>query len=83
MSENIILADGRKLGSLKVVDLKKELEALGLDKNGLKKDLVQRLADVRLVINAYFFKISKHFKQTCVPLGPDHQKRARIHGQPF
>ncbi len=38
MSENIILADGRKLGSLKVVDLKKELEALGLDKNGLKKD---------------------------------------------
>ncbi len=55
MSENIILADGRKLGSLKVVDLKKELEALGLDKNGLKKDLVQRLADVRPLMNVYFF----------------------------
>ncbi len=61
MSENIILADGRKLGSLKVVDLKKELEALGLDKNGLKKDLVQRLADVRPVMNVYFFQNIKAF----------------------
>lgn len=46
MPDSITLPDGRKLDSLKVADLKTELETLGLDKSGLKKDLVQRLARV-------------------------------------
>lgn len=44
MSGNVTLPDGRLVDSLKVVELKKELEVLGLDKNGLKKDLVRRLS---------------------------------------
>lgn len=35
--------DGRPLSSLRVVDLKEELEARGLSKSGAKKDLLQRL----------------------------------------
>nr|CDS26850.1 expressed protein [Hymenolepis microstoma] len=45
MSDGITLPDGRPIDSLKVVELKKELEVLGLDKNGLKKDLVKRLSE--------------------------------------
>lgn len=45
MSDGITLPDGRPVDSLKVVELKKELEVLGLDKNGLKKDLVKRLSE--------------------------------------
>ncbi|KAL5106851.1 hypothetical protein TcWFU_005390 [Taenia crassiceps] len=44
MSGAATLPDGRLVDSLKVVELKKELEVLGLDKNGLKKDLVRRLS---------------------------------------
>ncbi|KAL5970732.1 C-Jun-amino-terminal kinase-interacting protein 3 [Taenia solium] len=44
MSGTATLPDGRLVDSLKVVELKKELEVLGLDKNGLKKDLVRRLS---------------------------------------
>uniref|UniRef100_A0A183TNW3 SAP domain-containing protein n=1 Tax=Schistocephalus solidus TaxID=70667 RepID=A0A183TNW3_SCHSO len=39
------LPDGRKLNELKVSDLKKELENRGLNKSGVKKELVQRLAE--------------------------------------
>lgn len=46
MSDAITLPDGRLVDSLKVAELKKELEVLGLDKNGLKKDLVKRLSEV-------------------------------------
>ncbi|VDL51752.1 unnamed protein product, partial [Hymenolepis diminuta] len=45
MSDAITLPDGRLVDSLKVAELKKELEVLGLDKNGLKKDLVKRLSE--------------------------------------
>ena len=37
--------DGKLLSSLRVVDLREELEKRGLDKNGLKKDLVKRLEE--------------------------------------
>lgn len=46
MSGSATLPDGRSIDSLKVVELRKELEVLGLDKNGLKKDLVKRLYEV-------------------------------------
>ncbi|VDD76558.1 unnamed protein product [Mesocestoides corti] len=45
MSESVTLPDGRPVDSLKVAELKKELDALGLDKSGLKKDLAQRLTE--------------------------------------
>lgn len=43
MSENL---DCRKLSELRVVDLRSELDKRGLDKSGVKKDLVERLQKV-------------------------------------
>ncbi|BHF83103.1 hypothetical protein SprV_0802624500 [Sparganum proliferum] len=42
---SLLLPDGRKLDELRVADLKKELENRGLNKSGVKKELVQRLAE--------------------------------------
>ncbi|VDM30510.1 unnamed protein product [Hydatigera taeniaeformis] len=55
MSGTATLPDGRLVDSLKVVELKKELEVLGLDKNGLKKDLVRRLSAVARCFNSSLF----------------------------
>lgn len=55
MSGTATLPDGRLVDSLKVVELKKELEVLGLDKNGLKKDLVRRLSAVTCCCGITFF----------------------------
>lgn len=38
--------DGKPLSSLRVVDLKQELEKRGLSKSGSKKDLHDRLKEV-------------------------------------
>ena len=38
--------ESKKLSELRVVDLRAELEMRGLDKNGVKKDLVERLQKV-------------------------------------
>jgi len=46
------LIDGRPLSSLRVVDLKQELEKRGISKSGSKKDLVDRLR-VRLELESH------------------------------
>jgi hypothetical protein len=43
------LVDGKPLSSLRVVDLKQELEKRGISKSGSKKDLVDRLRTVSLL----------------------------------
>lgn len=40
------LVDGKSLSSLRVVDLKQELEKRGISKSGSKKDLIDRLRTV-------------------------------------
>ena len=45
---SLFLPDGRRLDSLKVVDLRVELQTRGLSKTGAKKDLVGRLANYML-----------------------------------
>jgi len=40
------MIDGKPLSSLRVVDLKEELEKRGLPKSGQKKDLAERLKNV-------------------------------------
>ncbi|CAL8081822.1 unnamed protein product [Calicophoron daubneyi] len=42
---DLVLPDGRKLNTLKVADLKKELQARGLSLDGQKKDLCARLSE--------------------------------------
>ena len=42
-----IMVSGKPLSSLRVVDLKEELEKRGLSKSGSKKDLADRLRMVR------------------------------------
>jgi biotin carboxyl carrier protein len=44
MSEDPIL-DGHPISSLKVVDLRRELDRFGLSKTGVKKELFERLRD--------------------------------------
>lgn len=39
--------DGKKLCDLRVVDLRAELEKRGLDKTGVKANLIERLQKVR------------------------------------
>ena len=47
MADNDLMVDGKPLSSLRVVDLKQELEKRGLSKSGTKKDLADRLKTVR------------------------------------
>ena len=42
------IVGGRSIRELRVVDLKKELEARSLSKTGSKKDLVERLRNVSI-----------------------------------
>jgi len=44
------LVDGKPLSSLRVVDLKQELEKRGISKSGSKKDLVDRLRTVSCLV---------------------------------
>ncbi|VDQ00308.1 unnamed protein product [Trichobilharzia regenti] len=43
--ENVLLPDGRRIGDLKVADLRTQLEIRGLSRSGVKKDLCARLSD--------------------------------------
>ncbi|CAH8600503.1 unnamed protein product [Schistosoma curassoni] len=43
--EGVLLPDGRKIGDLKVADLRNQLEIRGLSRSGVKKDLCARLSD--------------------------------------
>ena len=43
------VVDGKPLSSLRVVDLKQELEKRGISKSGSKKDLVDRLRTVSML----------------------------------
>ena len=46
----------KRIPNLKVVDLRQELEKRGLEKSGLKADLVKRLEKVSFfLLLAYFF----------------------------
>ncbi|KAK4468073.1 hypothetical protein MN116_008246 [Schistosoma mekongi] len=42
--EDVILPDGRRIGDLKVADLRTQLEIRGLSRSGVKKDLCARLS---------------------------------------
>lgn len=46
MADNDLMVDGKPLSSLRVVDLKQELEKRGMSKSGTKKDLADRLKTV-------------------------------------
>ncbi|CAI2731757.1 unnamed protein product [Schistosoma spindalis] len=43
--EGVLLPDGRRIGDLKVADLRNQLEIRGLSRSGVKKDLCARLSD--------------------------------------
>ncbi|CAH8617033.1 unnamed protein product [Schistosoma rodhaini] len=43
--ESVLLPDGRRIGDLKVADLRNQLEIRGLSRSGVKKDLCARLSD--------------------------------------
>ncbi|CAH8602201.1 unnamed protein product [Heterobilharzia americana] len=43
--ESVVLPDGRRIGDLKVADLRTQLELRGLSRSGVKKDLCARLSD--------------------------------------
>ena len=47
----------KRLPILKVVDLRQELEKRGLEKSGLKADLVKRLEKVSLLFSGLLCKI--------------------------
>lgn len=53
MSSREIMIGDKPLSSLRVVDLKAELEKRGLPKSGSKKDLVDRLKGVRYVYESF------------------------------
>nr|CAX73109.1 DNA-binding SAP,domain-containing protein [Schistosoma japonicum] len=42
--EDVVLPDGRRIGDLKVADLRTQLEIRGLSRSGVKKDLCARLS---------------------------------------
>lgn len=42
-SDDELLINGKSLSSLRVVDLKEELEKRGLSKSGNKKELIEKL----------------------------------------
>lgn len=47
-SDDDYLINGKPLSTLRVVDLKEELEKRGLSKSGNKKELIEKLRSVRL-----------------------------------
>lgn len=54
--KNDFMVDGKPLSSLRVVDLKQELEKRGLSKSGSKKDLADRLKAVSTTLPRLFTK---------------------------
>lgn len=63
------LVDGRPLSTLRVVDLKKELEKRGLLKSGAKRDLVERLRNHQREIeklNQQSLNLSPSVEENCM-----------------
>jgi len=71
---------GRSIRELRVVDLKKELEARSLSKTGSKKDLVERLKNVSICSSGvwYFIYIKTPVKNQTAPFSL-HCRRLVMH----